>query len=390
MRKICVITGSRAEYGLLYGLMKEVDAAADTELQVLVTGMHLSPEFGLTWKQIEADGFSITGKVDMQLSSDSPAKLVKSMAVGMVGFSDALTDLNPDIIVLLGDRFEIFSAASAAMMLKIPIAHIHGGEVTEGVIDESIRHSISKMSHLHFTATEEYRNRVIQMGEQPNSVFNVGAAGIDNIERLDLLNRKAFEESIDFKLISKNLIITFHPVTLEKETAGFQFSQLLDALDKLENTHLIFTQPNADSGGRVIIKMIEEYVVSHPDTSVSFTSMGPLRYLSALQHVDAVIGNSSSGLIEAPSFNIATVNIGDRQRGRIKAESVIDCQPRCDSIMAAIDKLYSKKFQEKLAQIENPYGHAGMAKKVFKILRSYCLSDILKKYFYDLNNKHQV
>ena len=387
MRKICVVTGTRAEYGLLYWLMKEIETAADTELQLLVTGMHLSPEFGSTWKQIELDGFCITHKVDMQLSSDTPAGITKSMGLGMIGFADALDALKPDILVVLGDRFEIFAAASAAMIARIPIAHLHGGEATEGLIDEPIRHSITKMSHLHFTATEEYRKRVIQMGEQPATVFNVGAAGLDNIDQLPLLNQEEFEESIGFKLADKNLIITFHPVTLEDSTAKLQFTELLQVLDQLNDTRLIFTKPNADSDGRIIIKMIDEYVASRSDRAIAFTSLGQLRYLSALQYVDAAIGNSSSGLIEAPSFKIGTINIGDRQRGRIKAYSVIDCLPECDSILTAINKLYSTEFQKKLVSIENPYGQGGMAKKVFEILRSHSLDNILKKRFYDLEVK---
>ena len=387
MRKICVVTGTRAEYGLLYWLMKEIETAADTELQLLVTGMHLSAEFGSTWKQIELDGFCITHKVDMQLSSDTPAGITKSMGLGMIGFADALDALKPDILVVLGDRFETFAAASAAMVARIPIAHLHGGEATEGLIDEPIRHSITKMSHLHFTATEEYRKRVIQMGEQPATVFNVGAAGLDNIDQLTLLNQEEFEEAVGFKLADKNLIITFHPVTLEDSTAKLQFTQLLQALDQLNDTHLIFTKPNADSDGRIIIKMIDEYVASRSGRAIAFTSLGQLRYLSALQYVDAAIGNSSSGLIEAPSFKVGTINIGDRQRGRIKADSVIDCQPECDSILTAINKLYSTEFQQKLVSIENPYGQGGMAKKVFEILRSHSLDNILKKRFYDLEVK---
>lgn len=387
MRKICVATGTRAEYGLLYWLMKEINTAPDTELQVLVTGMHLSSEFGFTWQQIEADGFSISAKVDMQLEFDTPVGITKSMGAGMIGFADALQTLKPDILVILGDRFEMLAVATAAMVARIPIAHIHGGEATEGLIDEPIRHSISKMSHLHFTATEEYRKRVIQLGEQPNTVFNVGAAGLDNIEKLTLMSRTQFEAAIEFKLRDKNLLVTFHPVTLENETAKQQFSQLLKALDQLKDTQLIFTKPNADSDGRVIIKMIDEYVMAHPKTSIAFTSLGQLRYLSALQYVDAVVGNSSSGLIEAPSFKIGTINIGDRQRGRIKANSVIDCQPEYTSILAAIDQVYSVEFQKTLSGVKNTYGKSGMAKKVFDILRSCSLENILKKRFYDLEVK---
>lgn len=387
MRKICVATGTRAEYGLLYWLMKEIDAAADTELQLLVTGMHLSPEFGSTWQQIEADGFSISAKVDMQLTSDTPAGVTKSMGAGMIGFADALEALKPDLLVILGDRFEMLAVATAAMVARIPIAHIHGGEATEGLIDEPIRHSISKMSHLHFTAAVEYRKRVIQLGEHPNRVFNVGAAGLDNIEKLSLLNREEFEQTIDFKLGAKNLLVTFHPVTLEHATAKQQFGQLLQALDQLEDTRLIFTKPNADSDGRVIIDMIDEYVAAHPQSTIAFTSMGQLRYLSALQYVDGVVGNSSSGLIEAPSFNIGTINIGDRQRGRIKADSVIDCEPEYNSILTAIEQLYRDEFQQMLAGVENPYGKGGMAEKVFEILRTCSLENILKKRFYDLEVK---
>jgi GDP/UDP-N,N'-diacetylbacillosamine 2-epimerase (hydrolysing) len=260
MRKICIITGTRAEYGLLYWLMKEIQNDSDLELQIFATGMHLSPEFGLTYRQIEKDGFKIDKKIEMLLSSDTPIGISKSMGLGMIGFAEAYADLKPDIIVLLGDRFEIFSAAAAAMIARIPIAHLHGGETTEGAFDEAIRHSITKMSHLHFTAAEEYRRRVIQLGELPDRVFNVGGLGIDNIRKLKLMSREEFEDSINFKLGSKNLLITFHPVTLEHATDGDQFQNLLNALDELQNTKIIFTKPNADTEGRLIIKMIDDYV----------------------------------------------------------------------------------------------------------------------------------
>ena len=336
IRKICIITGTRAEYGLLYWLMKEVQASSKLELQIIATGMHLSPEFGLTYQQIERDGFSINKKVEMLLSSDSEVGVTKSMGVGLIGFADALHELKPDLLVVLGDRFEIFSAASAAMIAKIPVVHLHGGEVTEGAFDEPIRHSITKMSHLHFTATEEYRRRVIQLGEQPDRVFNVGAAGIDNIKRLKLLSKQEFEQSINFKLGKKNLLVTFHPVTLEDTTSKQQFSDLLTALNKLEDTHIIFTKANADTDGRVINKMIDKYVLEQPETTIAFNSLGQLRYLSAMQYVDGVVGNSSSGLLEAPSFKIGTVNIGDRQRGRVKASSIIDSISTEESVTSAL------------------------------------------------------
>jgi GDP/UDP-N,N'-diacetylbacillosamine 2-epimerase (hydrolysing) len=384
MRKICIITGTRAEYGLLYWLMKEIQEDSELELQLIATGMHLSPEFGLTYRQIEKDGFKIDKKIEMLLSSDTPVGISKSMGLGMIGFVEAHADLKPDIVVFLGDRFEIFSAAASAMIARIPIAHLHGGETTEGAFDEAIRHSITKMSHLHFTAAEEYRKRVIQLGELPNKVFNVGGLGIDNIRKLKLMSRQEFEDSIDFKLGSKNLLITFHPVTLEHATAGDQFQNLLDALDELQDTKFIFTKPNADTDGRVIIKMIDDYVFGDSHKAIAFVSLGQLRYLSALKFVDACVGNSSSGLAEAPTFKIATINIGDRQRGRLKADSVIDCEPNKESILTAIRKLYSKEFQNKLKDVKNPYGEGGATEKIKKILKEVDLTDILKKQFYDI------
>jgi len=314
-RTICIVTGTRAEYGLLYWLMKEIQVDPDLKLQIIATGMHLSPEFGLTYRQIEKEGFKIDRKIEMLLSSDTPTGISKSMGLGMIGFSEAYVDLKPDIIVLLGDRFEIFSAASAAMIARIPIAHLHGGESTEGAFDEAIRHSITKMSHLHFTATEEYRRRVVQLGESPDRVFNVGGLGIDNIKKLKLMSREEFENSIDFKLSSKNLMITFHPVTLEHATSREQFQNLLNALDELHDTRFIFTKPNADTEGRVIIKMIDDYVSRNKYEAISFVNLGQLRYLSAMQFIDGVVGNSSSGLAGGPTFKIGTINIGDRQRG---------------------------------------------------------------------------
>ena len=383
MRKICIVTGTRAEYGLLYWLMKEIQGDADLELQIIVTGMHLSPEFGLTYRQIEKDGFKINKKIEMLLSSDTSVGISKSMGLGMIGFAEAYDVLKPDIIVLLGDRFEIFSASAVAMIARIPIAHLHGGEATEGLIDEPIRHSITKMSHLHFTAAEEYRRRVIQLGEPPASVFNVGGLGIDNIKKLKFMSREDFEGSIKFKLGPKNLMITFHPVTLEHKTAEDQIMNLLYAMDELEDTKFIFTKPNADTEGRVIIKIIDEYVRKNSYKAIAFASLGQLRYLSAMQFMDGVVGNSSSGLAETPTFKIGTVNIGDRQRGRIKADSVIDCEPTKESILTAIRKLYSKEFQDKLKNVKNPYGEGGAAEKIKKVLKEFDFTDILKKKFYD-------
>jgi GDP/UDP-N,N'-diacetylbacillosamine 2-epimerase (hydrolysing) len=382
-KKICIVTGSRAEYGLLYWFLKEVDFDQDLELQLIATGMHLSPEFGLTYKEIEKD-FKIDKKIDIQLSLDTSVGISRSMSIAQTSIAEAYNELKPDIVVVLGDRYEIFSAASAAMIAKIPIAHIHGGELTEGSWDDCIRHCISKMSHLHFTATEEYKNRVIQLGEHPDRVFNVGGVGIENIKRLKLLSKNEFENIINFKLDKKNLLITFHPVTLEKNTSQEQFQELLDAINELDDTNIIFTKTNSDLNGKVINKMIDEYTSENPKKSVGFISLGQLRYLSALQYVDAVVGNSSSGLLEAPSFKIGTINIGDRQKGRIKASSVIDCEPKKNSISTALTELYSTKFLKSLKTSINPYGDGHSSQKIIKKIKKVNLNTILKKSFYDL------
>jgi len=381
-RKICVVTGTRAEYGLLYWLMKEISVDNDLALQVVATGMHLSEEFGNTYQQIEKDGFTIDKKVDISLTSDTELAISKSIGLGVFGFADVFNKLQPDLIVVLGDRFEIFSAVSAAMIAKIPVAHLHGGEATEGLIDESIRHSITKMSHLHFVATDEYRNRIIQLGEQPDRVFNFGGLGIDNINKLKLLSKADFESAINFKLGDNNLLITFHPVTLEKSTSRIQFQALLDSISELRNTKIIFTKANCDIDSRVINSMIDDYVAKHENT-IAFTSMGQLNYLSALQFMDAVVGNSSSGLIEAPSFKIGTVDIGDRQKGRIKAESVISCLPKKKNIGISLNKLYSKEFQNILDKVENPYGKGGASKEIVNIIKGVNLHNIIKKPFHD-------
>jgi GDP/UDP-N,N'-diacetylbacillosamine 2-epimerase (hydrolysing) len=382
-RKICVVTGTRAEYGLLRWVMDGIREAPNLELQIIATGMHLSPEFGLTYREIEKDGFKIDRKVEMLLSSDTSAGLAKSMGIGLIGFGEVLQQFQPDIILVLGDRFEVFSVVAAAMIARIPVAHLHGGESTEGAFDEAIRHSITKMSHLHFVAAEEYRKRVIQLGENPRRVFFVGGLGIDNIKKLDLLDRPALEVALEFKLGAKNLLITFHPVTLENETSGQQTAELFAALETLEDTNLIFTMPNADTHGRVVFDMIKQFVRDHPNAR-AYTSLGQLNYLSCVKHVDGVVGNSSSGLMEVPSFGKGTVNIGDRQLGRLRAESVIDCGPERGSIIVALQKLYSEAFQLKLKTSRNPYGEGGASKKIVQILKECKLEAILKKTFYDL------
>ncbi len=381
-RKICVVTGSRAEYGLLRWVMEEIRATADLELQLVVTGMHLSPEFGLTYREIEADGFHIDRKIEMLTSSDTPVGITKSIGLGVIAFGETLAQLQPDIVLVLGDRFEIFAAALSAMVAALPIAHLHGGETTEGAFDEAIRHSITKMSHLHFVAAEAYRRRIIQLGEAPERVFLSGGLGVDAIQKVKLLDRQALEENLDFKFGKRNLLITYHPETFDAGAAESQMKELLKVLDELADTQLIFTLPNADTGGRALIHLVEEFTAIRPH-SKAFPSLGQLRYLSCLAQVDAVVGNSSSGLAEVPSFNKGTINIGDRQRGRLKAVSVIDCDPERSSILQAIQTLYSSEFQAALSQVTNPYGDGGASKKIVNVLAHHDLKNIVKKSFYD-------
>ena len=382
-RKICVVTGTRAEFGFMRLLMQQIAGCDDLELQVVATGMHLSPEFGMTYLEIVEAGFVIDAKVEMLLSADSSSAVSKSMGLGMIGFADAYARLQPDLIVVLGDRFEIFAAAAAALIAGIPIAHLHGGETTEGAFDEAIRHSVTKMSHLHFVAADEYRRRVIQLGEQPERVFMVGGLGIDAIKQIKPMEREALEASLDFKLGKHTVLVTFHPVTLEGQSSGRQMEELLAALSALEDTHIIFTMPNADTGGRELIDQVEDFVATHPNAR-AYTSLGQLRYLSCMRLVDAVVGNSSSGLAEAPSLGVATVNIGDRQKGRLRAHSVLDCAPDRAAIGAALQQAMSPAFRAKLIEAENPYGNGGASEKIAQILRTYPLEGILKKSFYNL------
>ena len=386
MRKICVVTSTRAEYGLLYWLLKEIEADSELKLQLIVTGMHLSPEFGLTYKEIEKE-FKIDKKIEILSSSHTSLDICAEMARVYEKFAPALAELKPDILVLLGDRYEIFGVAGVASIMQIPIAHIHGGETTQGAFDEAFRHSITKMSHIHFAATNEYTNRIIQLGEEPSRVFNVGGPGIENIKKLNLLSKEEFEKSIKFKLAKKNILITFHPVTLENSSAREQFNELLNSLDELEETNFIFTKANSDTDGDVINKMIDEYVSQNSQKAVAFVSLGQLRYLSAIKFVDIVLGNSSSGLLEVPSFKKTTINIGDRQKGRARASSVIDVRPVKEEILAAIKRAYSKEFEQTLKDTINPYDGGNPSKKMVKILKETKLDGILKKKFYDIGIK---
>jgi GDP/UDP-N,N'-diacetylbacillosamine 2-epimerase (hydrolysing) len=383
-RRVCVVTGSRAEYGLLRWVLAGIRAAADLELQIAVTGSHLSPEFGLTYRDIEADGFAIDARVDMQLSSDTAVDISRSLGRGLMGFADVWLRLRPEVVVVLGDRYEILAAAASAMIARIPIAHIHGGESSEGAIDESVRHAVTKMSQLHFVAAEPYRRRVLQLGEQPERVFLVGGLGVDAISRLKLLERDELERSLQFALGPRNLLVTFHPATLDEQGARAQFAELGTALAELRDTHLIFTLPNADTESRAISGMIEEFVAAHPAVARAFKSLGQLRYLSCMKHCDGVVGNSSSGLTEAPSLHKGSVNIGDRQRGRLRASSVIDCEASASAIRAALQRLYSPEFVAGLAATVNPYGEAGASERIVATLRTVSLDGILKKRFHDV------
>jgi len=382
--KICVVTGTRAEYGLLYWLMKSIEDDPKMELQIIATGMHLSHEFGLTYKEIKKDGFRIDKKVEMLLSSDTSSAITKSTGLGLFGMADAYDDLDPNIVVILGDRFEIFAASIAATFSKIPIAHISGGETTTGAFDEAIRHSITKMAWWHFVAAKEYHKRVIQLGENPERVFNVGGMGVEAIKRAKLLSKNELMKKTGIKFGKKNLLVTFHPVTLEKQTSKKQFQSLLSALDDLKDVFLIFTMPNADSDSRIIKQMIDEFVSLNSNNSISFISMGHINYLSTLQYIDGVIGNSSSGIAEVPTFRIGTINIGDRQNGRLRAKSVIDCEPQKRAIKKALKTLYSKKFQDALFSVKNPYGDGNSVEKILDILKNAKIPKELKKKFYDL------
>jgi GDP/UDP-N,N'-diacetylbacillosamine 2-epimerase (hydrolysing) len=383
-KKICVVTGTRAEYGLLRCLMDGINKSTKLDLKIVVTGMHLSPEFGLTYQEIENDGFEIDKKIEMLLSADTPSSISKSTGLGLIGFADAFYELNPDIVIVLGDRYEVLVASLAAMFGNIPIAHIHGGETTAGAFDEAIRHSITKMAWWHFVAADEYEKRVIQLGENPERVFNVGGLGVDTIKKTNLLSKDELMIKAGIKFGKKNLLITYHPVTLENKTSQQDFKSLLDVLSKIKDIYLIFTMPNSDSDGRVIKKMINDFVFNQSERSISFTSMGSLNYLSTLQYVDGVVGNSSSGLAEAPTFKIGTINIGDRQKGRLKAESIIDCEPTKKSIKLAIDKLYGHKFQKDIHSVQNPYGDGDAIKKIMSILSNKPIPEDMKKDFYDL------
>lgn len=384
MKKICVITGTRAEYGLLRQVLFGVNSSSVLKLQLVVTGMHLSSEYGSTIQEIEADGFRVDKKVEMVPSSDSAGELTKCMGEGLIRFSDVLSELRPDLLLVLGDRYEIFIAVIAAMISGTPIAHLHGGELTQGAFDEAMRHSITKMAHLHFVAASEYEKRVIQLGEQPESVYKVGGLGVDSIMQQKLLTLQELEGLMGFKFLSRNFLITYHPETIGNNGCG-HIDELLAALDELVDTGLIFTLPNSDPGGRIISKRIQAFCAARAH-ACAYSSLGQMKYLSCMKYVDGVIGNSSSGILEAPTFKKGSINIGDRQLGRLRASSIIDCEPTRQSIASSIHRLYSKQFQEMLEKVENPYGRGGASKVIIEILEKVDFQKLIKKSFYNLEN----
>ena len=384
IKKICVVTGTRAEYGLLYWFMKAIKNDKSLHLQIIVTGSHLMAEHGNTYKVIIKDGFKIDRKISILSSSDKPENISESTGVALKGFGNAYKRLRPDLVVLLGDRFELLSAAFAANISNIPIAHMHGGEITRGAFDDAIRHSITKMSHIHFTATNEYKKRVIQLGENPSNVHLVGGMGIENIKKLKLYKKEELEKILKINFSKKNLLITYHPVTLENSETESQIVSLLKALDNFKDINFIFTQTNADTNGRIIRKKINEFIKKNNKRSIMIKSMGQKFFLSTLKYVDGIIGNSSSGLLEAPSFKIGTINIGDRQTGRVKSKSIIDCDNSKKSIISSINKLYSSEFKKVLYRVKNPYDRGSASKKCVMIIKKTRLKNILKKNFYDI------
>lgn len=382
--KICVATATRAEYGLLKPLIDKIKVEPLFSLQLLVTGTHLSPEFGLTYKQIEADGNTIDAKVEMLMSSDTAEGITKSMGLGMIGYADAFKQLRPDLLVILGDRYEMLSLASTALIFRIPIAHIHGGELTEGAYDDAIRHAITKMSVLHFTSTEEYRQRVIQLGEHPDRVFNVGAIGLDNLRSMKLRSREELQQDLNIRFKTYNYLISFHPETLSGISIEEQFNELLSAINDQKESFFVFTKANADTNGRIINQMMEEYANIYPDKAVLFSTLGTLRYLSLMKQVTAVVGNSSSGILEAPSSPTATINIGDRQKGRVQALSIVNCKAKKEDIISAFNKVKSDEFRKKMNEVVSPYGNGTASNQIMKIFKSISPDTLNHKTFYNL------
>ena len=386
MKTITVLTATRAEYGLLKPIIVALKQVKNLQIKVAVTGAHLSPEFGLTYKEIESDGIKIDIKIDILKGSGKPSDITRTMAKAMCGFADYFENNRSDALIVLGDRYETLAVCLAAMNERIPIIHLYGGDKTEGAVDEAIRHAITKISLLHLVSTMEVRNRVIQLGEQPDRVLVVGAIGVENVMNTPLMSLEDLEDSLGMKLSGGYAVVTFHPVTLEKNSAEKQCKELLYAISKFPEINFIITKANADTDGRVINKLLYEYVKNHSNAKL-FDSLGMVRYLSAVKHSLVVIGNSSSGLVEVPSFHVPTVNIGERQKGRIRPESVIDCEPCADSIVRAINKALSYEFKAICERVKNPYGDGNTTKKIVSAVCDMLNNPIdIKKHFYDITN----
>lgn len=385
MKKVAVFTGTRAEYGLLSLLLKGLQASGKIELQLFVGGTHLLPEFGYTISHIINDGFEVTEQLDFLVNADSAQAVNKSMAQAQILAGECFEKYQPDLVIILGDRYEALAVASAATIIKIPIAHIHGGEITEAAMDDAFRHAITKLSHWHFTSTEVYRQRVIQLGEQPSTVFNVGAPGIDNIKKLPLLSLKQLAQQLEIKIDNPYFLVTYHPETLSSENPLDAIDNLFAAVDKFPEYQVIITYPNADTHGRIIMTALEHYAMTQPDRVHVFRSIGQLNYLSAMKHCAMVIGNSSSGIIETPSFNIPTVNIGDRQKGRIASTSVIHCGNNTDEINACITQALSSDFRQSIAATPNPYGEGNACEKILTQILEAPLPQCIKR-FYDIQS----
>ena len=381
--KVAIFTGTRAEYGLLYWLLNDVKRDKELTLQLLVSGSHLSPEFGLTFKQILDDGFEIAEKIEMLLSSDSPTGTAKSMGLAVLGYADAFSRLNPDVIVILGDRYEAFAAAQTAMVMRIPIIHLHGGEVSEGAYDDAIRHAITKLSYLHATSTDIHRQRVIQLGESPARVVNVGAIGLDHLKRTTLMPRNELARALEFDLSRPYFIVTYHPVTLADEPPADTFELILRALDHFPKHQIVITYPNADDGGHQIISLLKSYGSDRLGRVLTIPSLGQIRYLSAVKYADALIGKSSSGIIEVPSFDVPTVNIGLRQKGRLAAKSVLHCAATYDEILKTIELATSRKYKQKNEEVVNPYGMGDASSRIIDMIKKCKFSAM--KTFHDLD-----
>ena len=382
-RTICVVTGARAEYGLLYWLLKEIEADPDLTLRLVVTGMHLAPRFGLTWRAIEDDGFKIDAKVDIDLGDDTARGVARSLGLGTIGMAEAFERLKPDLVVVHGDRFEVLAAAQAALLARLPVAHIRGGELTEGALDDAMRHAITKMAHLHFTASEAYSKRVIQLGEDPARVFTVGALGLEAVYQTPPMSHVELERSLGFPVGETTFLVTYHPATLGRIEPAQAVGELIAALDRFPNATIVFTGVNADPGHDAIANRVRDYTVHRLGPTHYVESLGQRRYLALMRVSAAVVGNSSSGIVEAPALKVPTVNIGERQKGRLRSASVIDCQETRGAIQDAIEKALDPGFRAHLAETVSPYGDGDAARKIKTILKQTDLEGIVVKRFFD-------